>query len=142
MFSQDMNHRTFILSMTVAVTGLIILIIGCYFFIVRAVFDHEESLRAQAKKMNVASLRSTPDQQQLSAECRAAKVAILNVTLWIVAWSPFMIINMMGVWGDPSFINPVISELPILFAKTSCCWNPIIYALSHPKLKQVHKSIT
>ena len=87
--------------------------------------------------MNVASLRSNADQQQLSAECRAAKVAIINVTLWIVAWAPFMVISNAGTWGDPSFINPIVSELPILFAKASCLWNPIIYALSHPKLKQV-----
>jgi len=137
MFSQDMNHKSFIMSMTVAVSGHILVIVGSYVFIVRAVFDHEESLRAQAKKMNVVSLRSTPDQQQLSAECRAAKVAIINVTLWIVAWAPFMVNAMFGVWGDPSFINPIVSEIPVLFAKTSCMWNPIIYALSHPKLKQV-----
>ena len=141
MFTQDMNHKSFIMSMTVAVTIHILVIIGCYVFIVRTVFDHEESLREQAKKMNVASLRSNADQQQLSAECRAAKVAIINVTLWIVAWAPFMINAMFGVWGDPSFINPIVSEIPILFAKTSCMWNPIIYALSHPKLQQVEISI-
>ena len=137
MFNQDMNHKSFIMSMTVAVTFHIFIIIGSYVFIVKAVMDHEESLRAQAKKMNVTSLRSTPDQQQLSAECRAAKVAIINVTLWIVAWAPFMINAMFGVWGDPSFINPIVSEIPVLFAKTSCMWNPIIYALSHPKIQQV-----
>ena len=47
--------------------------------------------------MNVTSLRTNADQQQLSAECRAAKVAIINVTLWIVAWAPFMINAMFGV---------------------------------------------
>jgi r-opsin len=132
-----MNHKSFIMSMACAVTFQIFIIISCYVFIVRAVFDHEESLRAQAKKMKVTSLRSTPDQQQLSAECRAAKVAIMNVSLWIVAWAPFMVNAIFGVWGNPSFINPIVSEIPVLFAKTSCCWNPIIYALSHPKLQQV-----
>ena len=107
--------------MTVAVGFHILVIIGCYVFIVRTVFDHEESLREQAKKMNVTSLRANADQQQLSAECRAAKVAIINVTLWIVAWAPFMINAMFGVWGDPSFINPIVSEIPVLFAILLAC---------------------
>ena len=123
--------------MTVAVLFHIVFIIGCYVYIVRAVFDHEESLREQAKKMNVASLRSTPDQQQLSSEMRAAKVACINVMGWITAWTPFILVSMFGTWSDPSFIGPMVNELPVLFAKTSCAWNPVIYALSHPKLKQV-----
>jgi len=141
MFTQDMNHKSFLMSMTCVVSFHILIIVACYFFIVRAVFDHEESLRAQAKKMNVTSLRSTPEQQQLSAEMRAAKVAIMNVTLWIITWAPFVVNAMFGVWGNPSFINPIVSEIPILFAKTSCCWNPIIYALSHPKLQQSMKEL-
>lgn len=48
--------------------------IYCYFFIVRAVAQHEKTLREQAKKMNVASLRANTDQQKQSAEIRLAKV--------------------------------------------------------------------
>ena len=44
------------------------------FQIAKAVIMHEAALKAQAKKMNVASLRSNADQQQVSAEIRIAKV--------------------------------------------------------------------
>ena len=47
-------------------------IISCYFFIVQAVFKHEDEMRQQAKKMNVTSLRSG-EQNQVSAEIRIAK---------------------------------------------------------------------
>lgn len=115
----------------------IIIIVGAYSFIVQTVFKHEEELRQQAKKMNVSSLRSNSEQQAVSAEIRAAKIAIVNVCLWIFAWTPFTAVAMIGVWYDASFISPLISELQILCAKTSAVYNPIVYALSHPKYREV-----
>ena len=58
----------------------LVIILWAYYGIVQAVFKHEDELRQQAKKMNVASLRSNADQQSASAEIRIAKVAIINIT--------------------------------------------------------------
>ena len=112
-------------------------IAGCYYFIVQAVFKHEDEMRQQAKKMNVASLRSGSDQNQVSAEIRIAKVAIMNVSLWILSWTPFAVFCLMGTWGEAQGISPILSELQVLLAKTSCAYNPIIYCLSHPKFREV-----
>ena len=133
-----MNHKSYILA-SCFLTYLmpIIIIVGCYAAIVRAVFHHEDELRQQAKKMNVTSLRTNQDQDAVSAEIRAAKVAVVNVTLWIFAWTPFTAISMLGTWHDNTFVTPLISELPIVCAKTSALYNPIIYALSHPKFREV-----
>ena len=114
-----------------------LIIVGCYYFIVQAVFKHEDELREQAKKMNVTSLRSNADQDAVSAEIKAAKVAIMNVALWTTAWIPFAIVCILGSWGDTSKITPLVNELPVILAKTSCVYNPIIYALSHPKYREV-----
>ena len=113
------------------------IIVCCYYGIVQAVFKHEDELRQQAKKMNVASLRSNSDQQQLSAEVRIAKVAIINISLWTMAWTPFAVICMLGTWGDVSKITPLVSSIPVIIAKTSCVYNPVIYAISHPKYREV-----
>ena len=133
-----MNNKTHILfSFIVMFCIPVFIIVICYVNIVKAVFHHEDELRQQAKKMNVTSLRSGQDQNQVSAEIRIAKVAIINVTLWIMAWSPFAIVCMLGTWGDTSKITPYICELPVILSKTSCAYNPIIYALSHPKYREV-----
>jgi r-opsin len=133
-----MNNKSHILAATFANFILpIIVIAGCYYFIVHAVFKHEEELRAQAKKMNVASLRSNTDQQQVSAEIRIAKVSIMNVSMWLTAWTPFAVICIMGTWGDVSKITPLVSAIPVILAKTSCAYNPLIYAISHPKYREV-----
>ncbi|XP_057380856.1 compound eye opsin BCRH2-like [Daphnia carinata] len=138
----NMNNKSHILASTMFLYVIpIIIIIGCYYFIVKAVFHHEDELRQQAKKMNVTSLRSNADQQAVSAEIRIAKVAIINVTLWILAWTPFAIVCMLGTWGDTSKITPYICELPVILAKTSCVYNPLIYALSHPKYRECLKEL-
>jgi len=117
----------------------LVIILWAYYGIVQAVFKHEDELRQQAKKMNVASLRSNADQQSASAEIRIAKVAIINVTLWTLAWTPFTVICMLGTWGDVSKITPLVSSIPVIIAKTSCCYNPVIYAISHPKYRECLK---
>lgn len=104
-------------------------------------FVHEDELRQQARKMNVATLRANSDQLQTSAEIKAAKIALMNVTLWILAWTPFAVVCMLGTWGNTSLITPLVSELPVLMAKTSAVYNPIIYALSHPKYRECLKQM-
>jgi r-opsin len=135
-----MNNKTHILATTLAMWVVpVVVITSCYYFIVQAVFQHEDELRQQAKKMNVTSLRSNSDQHAVSAEIRIAKIALMNVTLWLIAWTPFMAVSVViSTWGDTSLITPLICELPVLFAKTSCVYNPIIYAISHPKYREVH----
>lgn len=136
--SQNMNNKTHIMAAAFANYVLPVTIIaGCYYFIVHAVFKHEEELRAQAKKMNVASLRSNADQQQVSAEIRIAKVSVMNVSMWLAAWTPFAVICIIGTWGDVTKITPLVSAIPVILAKTSCAYNPLIYAISHPKYREV-----
>jgi len=108
-------------------------IIGAYSQIVKAVFAHEKAMKDQAKKMGVKSLRSE-ENQKTSAECRLAKVALMNVSLWFMAWTPYLIINFAGMI-DKSTITPLFTIWGSLFAKANAVYNPIIYAISHPKYK-------
>ena len=138
-FTQDMSNKSHILATTTVMWALpLLIILVCYFHIVQAVFKHEDELRQQAKKMNVASLRSNSDQKAMSAEIRIAKISMMTVGAWCFAWTPFMVVCMMGSWGgDPSWITAFIQQLPVFMAKTTCCLNPMIYALSHPKYREV-----
>jgi len=111
------------------------LIIYCYYHIVNTIFEHEKSLRDQAAKMNVASLRSNVDANAQSAEIRIAKVAMLNISLWVTMWTPYAAIVLQGAYGDQSKITPLVTMLPALIAKSSSVANPIIFAISHPKYR-------
>lgn len=84
-------------------------------------------MREQAKKMNVASLRSS-EAAQTSAECKLAKVALMTISLWFVAWTPYLIINFAGIFEGVK-ISPLMTIWSSLFAKANAVYNPIVYGI-------------
>nr|WCQ76408.1 long wavelength sensitive opsin 2 [Ptosima undecimmaculata] len=137
--SQDWLSMSYIYAYSVFVYFLpLSVIIYAYWFIVQAVAAHEKSMREQAKKMNVATLRSG-DAAKTSAECKLAKVALMTISLWFMAWTPYLVTNWTGVLQTAS-ISPLATIWCSLFAKANAVYNPIVYAISHPKYKQaLHK---
>jgi r-opsin len=108
------------------------LICYSYFFIMKAVSAHEKSMREQAKRMNVTSLRA--ENSQKSVECKLAKVALMTISLWFMAWSGYLFINFASIF-DIVKITPLGSIWSSVFAKANSCYNPIVYAISHPKYR-------
>lgn len=130
----DWNTRSYILLYALFVYwSPLFLIIYSYFFILQAVSAHEKNMREQAKKMNVASLRSSENVNQ-SAECKLAKVALMTISLWFMAWTPYLIINFTGVLSTTK-ISPLATIWGSLFAKANAVYNPIVYGISHPKYR-------
>nr|QWV42654.1 long wavelength sensitive opsin 1 [Byturus ochraceus] len=109
-------------------------IVYSYWFIVKAVATHEKSMREQAKKMNVASLRSS-ESSQTSAECKLAKIALMTISLWFVAWTPYLVVNFAGIF-ETFEISPLNTIWCCIFAKANAVYNPIVYGISHPKYRQ------
>ncbi|KAL1140893.1 hypothetical protein AAG570_000821 [Ranatra chinensis] len=132
--TKSWNSRSYIVIYGFFVYFLpLLLIIYAYFFIVQAVSAHEKTMRDQAKKMNVASLRSS-DAANTSTEHKLAKVALMTISLWFMAWTPYLIINFSGVF-ETATISPLFTIWGSLFAKANAVYNPIVYAISHPKYK-------
>ncbi|CAH1403579.1 unnamed protein product [Nezara viridula] len=130
--SKDWTSRSYILVYSVFVYfAPLLTIIYSYFFIVQAVSAHEKAMREQAKKMNVASLRGNDN---TSAEAKLAKVALMTISLWFLAWTPYLVINYSGIF-ETFKISPLFTIWGSLFAKANAVYNPIVYAISHPKYK-------
>jgi len=117
----------------VYITPLFIIVYS-YTFILKAVSTHEKQMREQAKKMGVKSLRNDTEANKTSAECRLAKVALMTVSLWFMAWTPYFIINFSGMLNKAS-VTPLFSIWGSVFAKANAVYNPIVYAISHPKYR-------
>jgi len=133
--SKDFNNLSFGIFLTVTSYVLPLLtIVFAYLFIVKAIVAHESAMRAQAKKMNVSNLRSGGTEGE-SAEMRVAKTACINVTLWLICWTPYCAVVVQGLLFDQSSITPIATMLPALLAKTCACYNPMVYALSHPRFR-------
>ncbi|EFN77283.1 rhodopsin isoform X2 [Harpegnathos saltator] len=136
--TKDWSSKSYILvySIFVYYTPLFTIIYS-YYFIVSTVAAHEKAMREQAKKMNVASLRSG-DNQNISAEAKLAKVALMTISLWFMAWTPYLVINYTGIFGGAS-ISPLYTIWGSLFAKANAIYNPIVYGISHPKYRAALK---
>jgi len=132
----DWNHKSFMLwAFTVNYCFPLCIIIYFYSGIVKAVVSHERAMKAQAKKMNVESLKSGAESAE-SAEMKIAKVAITNVMLWFSIWTPYACVTMIGQFGNRSLITPLVSQLPAFLAKTASVINPFVFAVSHPKYRE------
>nr|QWV42705.1 long wavelength sensitive opsin [Macrolycus sp. CRS 2021] len=133
--TKDWLSRSYILVYSFFVYFLpLFTIIYSYWFIVKAVAAHEKSMREQAKKMNVASLRSS-EAAATSAEFKLAKVALMTIALWFFAWTPYLVTNYTGIF-EGAKISPLATIWCSLFAKANAVYNPIVYGISHPKYRQ------
>nr|ANN11807.1 long wavelength sensitive opsin 1 [Acmaeodera diffusa]ANN11811.1 long wavelength sensitive opsin 1 [Acmaeodera diffusa]APY20544.1 long wavelength sensitive opsin 1 [Acmaeodera diffusa] len=131
----DWVTQSYIISYTIFCYNLpMAVIVWAYWYIVKAVAAHEKAMREQAKKMNVATLRSG-DAANTSVECKLAKVALVTITLWFIAWTPYLVTNLTGIW-QLADMPPLATIWSSVFAKANAVYNPIVYAISHPRYKQ------
>ncbi|KAH3870004.1 hypothetical protein DPMN_033182 [Dreissena polymorpha] len=128
------NNRTYIIFMYIlGFAAPLTTIIVCYFMIVRAVMKHEQEMKKTAKKMN-AEIRTNQEEKRM--EIKVAKISIMILCLYLLSWLPYATIALIAQFGDPMFVTPFWSEIPVLFAKASSMHNPLVYAFSHPKFRK------
>ncbi|ALC47335.1 ninaE [Drosophila busckii] len=133
-FDRGWNARSYLIFYTIFVYYIpLFLICYSYWFIIAAVSAHEKAMREQAKKMNVKSLRSSEDAEK-SAEGKLAKVALVTISLWFMAWTPYMVINSIGLFKFEG-LTPLNTIWGACFAKSAAVYNPIVYGISHPKYR-------
>ena len=86
--TREWNEMTFMYyAFAFNFTVPMICVIFFYVQIVKAVVAHEAAMKAQAKRMNVKSLKSNQKDTEASVEVKIAKVAITNVLLWFSTWT-------------------------------------------------------
>merc|ERR1712137_1214857 len=106
----------------------------CNFYTVMAIIRHNSMLREQATKMNVTALRCSSELIAMSSEVRYAKLVMINLSLWVWAWTPYVGIVMQAVFGDQMQVTPVLTIIPSLFAKCSAITNPLVWLTVTPDI--------
>lgn len=53
----------------------------------------------------------------------------MTISLWFMAWTPYLIVNYIGIFDGHSVITPLNSIWASLFAKANSCYNPIVYGI-------------
>ncbi|XP_052566718.1 opsin, ultraviolet-sensitive isoform X1 [Culex pipiens pallens] len=69
-------------------------------------------------------------------EVKLAVVVIGIIGLWFIAWTPYAVVAMLGVFGYEHLLTPLGSMIPAILAKTASCIDPYFYAMNHPRFRQ------
>ncbi|KAK4886684.1 hypothetical protein RN001_002955 [Aquatica leii] len=71
--------------------------------------------------------KTAQSKQVKGAEKRIAALIFIMIIAFVIAWSPYAIMALFIQFGNRNLITPSIAVIPALMAKSSICYNPIIY---------------
>ncbi|CAH1779377.1 unnamed protein product [Owenia fusiformis] len=103
-----------------------------YVGIVRAVLKQKRILKDQASKMKA---KMTSADKRFSTEISLARTCSILCVLYLLSWGPYATVALAALLNYQTYVTPFVSELPVMFAKASACYDPIVYALSHPRFR-------
>ena len=61
------------------------------------------------------------------AESKVALMIAVMIIAFLIAWTPYAVLALIIAFGDPHVISPGVAVVPALVAKSSICYNPLIY---------------
>lgn len=135
--TSDPYIQSYVLSLFIGgfAVPLIVLCI-CYVLIFTFVARHEQDMcKISGDSEERRSIRACPAKSP-KVEIQIAKVSIVIVVAFCIAWLPFAIVTLMGVFGYSRLITVHVQMLPAMFAKVSPLYNPIIYGTGHPVVRR------
>ncbi|CAG0897033.1 unnamed protein product [Darwinula stevensoni] len=93
----------------------------------------------QVKKETAEAMETEGEPKQGEAQKRTefwvAKIIFTLIVLFLVSWTPYTIVSFIAIFGDIELITPWVSAAPVVFAKASVVYNPIVYGISHPAFR-------
>ncbi|XP_063969333.1 melanopsin-like [Lytechinus pictus] len=142
--THDLNHYlhvSFLFASSFVVP--VAIIVACFTRIAVTVRKHRHELNKMRTR-----LTEDKDKKQKSSIRRAdkaktefqiAKVGFQVTIFYILSWMPYSVVAVIGQYFDPDLLSPLGTVVPVIFAKCSAIWNPIIYCLSHEKFNAALK---
>lgn len=109
----------------------VMVVATCYVNIVLVVFQQAD----QMAKIATKGSSSDRARKKRRREMTTAKIVACTVCLFVVSWLPYAVIALSGIVGKRDWVTPYTVMIPVMVAKASCMWNPILYALTHPKFR-------
>ena len=133
--SKDLSNLTFNIGMYVGAFVIpVFIIFYCYIGIVKAVFAHHSEMLKTALQMGAKATKTDADRR---AEFHLAKIAAMTIGTFLLSWTPYACVALIGMVNplEAKAVSPFMAETAVMFAKASAAYNPVIYALSHPKFR-------
>lgn len=138
--SDDLHSRSFIFTFFVAAFCVpVTIIISSYVGIVFAVKKSQLNLNIpnSSKQTNFDSIgvKKAAAKSRQRVELKIAKISACLIILWLISWTPYAIVALLGIFSNQSLLTPTASMVPALFAKMASVIDPFVYGHSHPRFR-------
>ncbi|ESP03843.1 hypothetical protein LOTGIDRAFT_156440 [Lottia gigantea] len=133
--STTWTNRSFILS--IAFFNFVLplcFILFAYSRILHLISSHSREMKSYRSAVIISKGKASIP-KRFRSERKTAITLLITVVVFCLSWVPYVIIALIGQFGNQSFITPQISVIPQLVAKLSTVTNPILYSLSHPVVR-------
>ncbi|XP_032300415.1 melanopsin-like isoform X2 [Coturnix japonica] len=115
----------------------LIIILHCYLFMFLAI----RSTGRDVQKLGSCSRKSFLS-QSMRNEWKLAKIAFVVIIVYVLSWSPYACVTLIAWAGRGNTLTPYSKSVPAVIAKASAIYNPIIYAIIHPRYrKTIHNAV-
>ncbi|XP_067670756.1 rhodopsin, GQ-coupled-like [Haliotis asinina] len=132
--TQTWKNRSFVLSILVGNFVLpLSIIIYSYTRILTAMASIRRGLQSHSAEISIGTRRQ---RYFFKAEVKTTIIVIVIILFFCLSWMPYVIVALIGLFGDQSVITPLTAVIPSIVAKTSTVSNPILYSISHPKVRK------
>ncbi|KAI3365112.1 hypothetical protein L3Q82_010230 [Scortum barcoo] len=72
---------------------------------------------------------------KMKSEWKMAKIALIVILLFVISWAPYSCAALTAFAGHADLLTPYMNSVPAVIAKASAIYNPIVYAITHPKYR-------
>ncbi|XP_064366558.1 melanopsin-like isoform X1 [Dromaius novaehollandiae] len=115
----------------------LVIIFHCYLFMFLAI----RSTGRAVQKLGSCSRKSYLS-QSMKNEWKLAKIAFVVIVVFVLSWSPYACVTLIAWAGRSNILTPYSKSVPAVIAKASAIYNPIIYAIIHPRYrKTIHNAV-
>ena len=74
-------------------------------------------------------------QETIQAQRKMAFIIMAITIGFVVAWTPYAIVSLVSMFG-PHLVSDIGASIPAYIAKSSACYNPIIYVFIYKKFRR------
>ncbi|XP_030419704.1 melanopsin-like [Gopherus evgoodei] len=109
----------------------LVIIFHCYLFMFLAI----RSTGRDVQKLGSYGHKSYLS-HSMKNEWKLAKIAFVVIVVFVLSWSPYACVTMIAWAGHGNTLTPYSKSVPAVIAKASAIYNPIIYAIIHPRYRK------
>ncbi|XP_053113726.1 melanopsin-like [Hemicordylus capensis] len=114
----------------------LMIIFHCYIFMFLAI----RSTGRNVQKLGSTYGRKSSVSHSIKSEWKLAKIAFVAIVVFVISWSPYACVTLIAWAGHASTLTPYSKSVPAVIAKASAIYNPIIYAIIHPRYRRTIRS--